>query len=743
MAEEPLGPSESHDLNISIRELIYTLRNPSVSRLGKFTSSASFLQDLPDKNKFKSIETLTKGWFKQATSLADNIHKLERNFSSAKGQGLAKASAALKKLVDDYNDLEQSAKALKQSNLKNYLSDSSTAHLKGIARLNYVSNKSLGSMGRRVEKYSAQSAQDAESRANATSAELQRKNEERSVERQRKESARRERDSKIRNAQDVEWDNREAYFGAKYPSGFSFFPTELRKQKAEHERLRQDFKKSSSVGERDAILGNLRENLNAQSQSGYNISRGKLVNIGGLSVGTSPREIAGAVTDWGLGKLAAAGPAGEVAAGVIKLGIAAARAANAVMGIPSAITSFTGSIVGQASPASSVYRQSQMMSLLGGGDRSDYRRWWSLTNQNSIYNHRAGTSFPMMIGPGEMSKLTGNMSLSGIGGLMSPQSRFAGQLNDAYGYSSRFGGSRGIISYLKRYATVAPGYNFDAKRAQIQGSYGSLYDIVRARHQDPDEFHRMMGSAVQTLGGFQTTSSGNIGAGTMSLAASMAQNGQQQYQVSSIMPHLVQGLQNLYGNRFSNPAYATGQMLFLQQHGGVRGLMGKGSPYASLLKNYGKLNPSLMKDAQQNPAMAMIFMHEALRGHGLAYQYAKSSIGTLGYTSSISDLMLGNVTGLGPTQGALISTALTKHPNLTKGQIEKITRDANAGIKPKSSMEAAIRGPITQEMQEFNSSLVSLNKSRVIVRLGQDMGYLDDMVNRFANTIFNKLLGVP
>ena len=731
MAEEPLGPSESHDLNISIRELIYTLRNPTASRLGKFTSSASFLQDLPDKNKFKSIETLTKGWFKQITTFADKFQKLERSLSSSKGQGLNKITDAYKKLVDGLNDIEESAKSLKSSKLNKYMGATGQAHVSGIGDIARELRPKLGRMGRQIGGYASQNVQNTADSGTAKSAE-----------RDRVASQRLERNSKIRNEQDVEWANREAYFGAKYPSGFSFVPSALKRQKAGHARLKQDFVNSKDVGERDAILGNLRENLNAQSQSGYNISRGNLFNLGGKYFGASPKEAATTGVNWGMGKLAEAGPVGAVAAAAIKLGMAAAKAANAFMGIPSALTSFTGGIVREAGSASSVYRNSQKMSLLGGGDRGDYRRWWSLTNPQNIYNQRSGTSFPMMIGPGEMSKLIGNMSLSGIGGANSPQSRFAGQLNDAYGYSSRFGGSQEIIPYLKRYATSAPGYNFGANRAQVQGSLGSLYGLAKARGQDPDEFYRMMGSAVHTLGGFQTTSSGNIGAGTMGLAASMARNGQQQYQVSSIMPRLTQGLQNLYSNRFSNPAYATGQMLFLQQHGGVRGLMGKGSPYASLLKSYGKLNPSLMSDAQQNPAMAMILMHEALKGHGLAYQYAKSSIGTLGYTSSISDIMLGNVTGLGPTQGALVSSALRKHPNLTKGQIEKITRDSGAGISPGSKMGAAFSAPITQEMQEFNSSLVALNKSRVIVHLGKDMGKLDEAVQKFTNTLIDVILKV-
>ena len=541
-----------------------------------------------------------------------------------------------------------------------------------------------------------------------------------------------ERYQRAYEAQEGMWVSRGSYIKNKFPF-IGSNATNLKKLQIEHGELTELFRSEKDLGIRQTYIQRGRENELNQERALYNLGRGSLFNIGGKPVGTDPGEIFGAAKGASLAKLASSGPIGQVAAGIIQVGTAIAKTVNLVSKVPQMIAGFTGSLVSEASPASNVYRQSQLLSLISGGQStSDFRRWWH-PERSSVYSSMLHTRHPMAIGPAEMTKLLGGMSLSGAvdGSGMSGRGMFAKQLNDAIFYSSRFGGSMNLASLIKTMATGTPGYNFHTTQAQLPSSFAGILGMARGRHQDINDVYRSMDRAVATAQGSQNTTVGSFGGGFGGLASAVSGYGASaQYNPASTMASLVGGAQSLHSGAFGNSAYTVGQMMFLQSHGGLRGLMNKGI-YKDLLQDYGKAHPDMLKFGLASPGGAAIFMRAALSGHARNYNYAVSSLGMTGLPPAIQSLMLGNATGLGVSAADFIRRTISKNPQTTVSATTLATAHGH-GIAPGSDLATAMTAPIGQEMIQFTASMTALVKSGVITKFGHEIGSLNMVVHNLT-----------
>jgi len=547
---------------------------------------------------------------------------------------------------------------------------------------------------------------------------------------QQRVQAREARNESIRGEQDELWANRKENYAVKYPKWTVYTPSALKRFNKREEALDTQFAGETDVGKRQTLIQTFHELQLAKGNAQYHISRGRLFNAGGSPIGTGTKEVGAAVLNTGIGALAASGPVGEATVAIGQLAMMAAKAALAVMDIPKALTSFTGSIVSGANPAISVYKNSQLQALRGGGSTSNYRQWWDLKSAANPYN--SGRKHPMMIGPNEMTKYMGGMALP-----QASRNTFAQQISRMVYNSKRYGGSLSAIPFLKTLATSAPGYDFNSKHAQVQGPLADLLSLASSRGQDVNQFYQAMGKDVGTLNGMKSVAGGN-GASLMSLASSMSGGpnaSQQQYSVANTMGSLVSGEQALYGGKFSNSALNAGQMMFLQKRGGIKGLM-KNSRYASLLAKQRKITPDLYKMALSNNAMGMVFMNEALHGSKLDLDYTKGSIGMLGLPKGINDIMMGNAVKNTPTFGERVNRSLGE--SLPSGSLLNTAVVGNTKIpKSNSNMWAAANGNNFQEMKEFSGAITSLVQLRIIPQLSSQFGALDGAVKKFTSAIEN------
>ncbi len=539
-------------------------------------------------------------------------------------------------------------------------------------------------------------------------------------------------------------ENRAAYQSFKHP-GFGYNPSALRKLIEEEKQIRHEFANETNLGSRQTLQQSLRENNIAQDRVRYEMSKGALFNIGGRPVGSNPREWAEAGAGAGLSKLAMSGRFGSMAAAGAQIMIGLVKGMVAATKLPAVISNFTGGILSGASPAVGIFQQSQLSSILGGGNRSDYRRWWH-PEKASVYSRMLHTNHPMVIGPDEMNKLVGGMSLSGIatGNGLSERGAFARQLNNAVYYSSRMGGSTSIIPLIKQIASGAPGYNFKSSSAQVPDSFTHMFASAVTRHQDINGFLRSLTKSVATIQGGQNVSTGNIGGGLGALAIALrGYGGQSQYDVASTMSSLVGGEQSLHGGAFGDTAYTAGQMLFLQKSGGLAGLMKKGI-YAKTLRAYGKLHPDMLKFGLDSPAGAMIFMRSALKNKALNYNYAVSSIAATGFPEAIQSLKLGSVTHLGTSAGDFIRRAIQKSPaSLLSKQTLLKAHGNGTGVSPGTDTYTAMTAPVGQEMILFSSSLTSLVKSGVISKFQHQIGDLDEVVRTLTRGMLSLVHAIP
>ena len=701
--------SEFQELNSNLRELISLLRNPSASRIKTPSSNVS-------DNKAQKI-------FTKAGDLISGIADLEKQITRNKGslEGLDKIKNQINRYKKALGDIDSSIKSLKSSgDSSNYVFKAENRLLKGKATLAHY--------GHKIGGYASQISQD-------QLANIQRQEQQKVLRGEARASQAEEKRNKYQRAYEAQegmWISRGSYIKNKFPF-IGSNATNLKSLQVEHQELTELFRSEKDLGIRQTYIQRGRENELNQERALYNLGRGSLFNIGGKPVGTDPGEIFGALKGASLARLASGGPIGQVVAGIIQVGTAIAKTANIVTKVPQMIAGFTGSLVSGASPASSVYKQSQLLSLITGSQStSDFRRWWH-PERSSVYSSMLHTRHPMAIGPGEMTKLLGGMALSGVpgGSGMSERGMFAKQLNDAVFYSSRFGGSMNLSSLIKTMATGTPGYNFGTAQAQLPSSFAGVLNIARGRHQDINSVYRSMDRAVATAQGNQNTTFGSFGGGFGGLASAISGYGASaQYNPASTMTSLVGGAQSLHRGAFGNPAYTVGQMMFLQSHGGLRGLMNKGI-YKDILQDYGKTHPDLLKFGLASPGGAAIFMRAALSGHARNYNYAVSSLGMTGLPPAIQSLMLGNATGLGVSAADFIRRTISKNPQTTVSATTLATAHGH-GIAPGSDLATAMTAPIGQEMIQFTASMTALVKSGVITKFGSEIGSLNMAVHNLT-----------
>ena len=759
--------SEFQELNSNLRELISLLKNPSASRLRAPSSTTS-------DNKAQKI-------FTKAGDLISGIADLEKQITRNKGslEGLDKVKNQINRYKKALGDIDSALKSIKSAGVSSrYVSLAEDRVAKGQNALTSYGRKIGGYVSQvsqnqalEMQRQEQQRALDTASRerlndlryAQGQFSSLDKSKEASDKERRKlellhtnalkenarfderaslktlREEARASQAEEKRNkyqrayeAQEGMWISRGSYIKNKFPF-IGSNATNLKSLQIEHQELTELFRSEKDLGIRQTYIQRGRENELNQERALYNLGRGSLFNIGGKPVGTDPGEIFGALKGASLARLASAGPIGQVVAGIIQVGTAIAKTANIVTKIPQMIAGFTGSLVSEASPASSVYKQSQLLSLISGGQStSDFRRWWH-PERSSVYSSMLHTRHPMAIGPAEMTKLLGGMALSGVpgGSGLSERGMFAKQLNDAVFYSSRFGGSMNLSSLIKTMATGTPGYNFHTVQAQLPSSFAGILGMARGRHQDINSIYRSMDRAVATAQGNQNTTFGSFGGGFGGLASAISGYGASaQYNPASTMASLVGGAQSLHSGAFGNPAYTVGQMMFLQSHGGLRGLMNKGI-YKDILQDYGKAHPDMLKFGLASPGGAAIFMRAALSGHARNYNYAVSSLGMTGLPPAIQSLMLGNATGLGVSAADFIRRTISKNPQTTVSATTLATAHGH-GIAPGSDLATAMTAPIGQEMIQFTASMTALVKSGVITKFGSEIGNLNMVVHNLT-----------
>ncbi len=759
--------SEFQELNSNLRELISLLKNPSASRLRAPSSTTS-------DNKAQKI-------FTKAGDLISGIADLEKQITRNKGslEGLDKVKNQINRYKKALGDIDSALKSIKSAGVSSrYVSLAEDRVAKGQNALTSYGRKIGGYVSQvsqnqalEMQRQEQQRALDIASRerlndlryAQGQFSSLDKSKEASDKERRKlellhtnalkenarfderaslktlREEARASQAEEKRNkyqrayeAQEGMWISRGSYIKNKFPF-IGSNATNLKSLQIEHQELTELFRSEKDLGIRQTYIQRGRENELNQERALYNLGRGSLFNIGGKPVGTDPGEIFGALKGASLARLASAGPIGQVVAGIIQVGTAIAKTANIVTKIPQMIAGFTGSLVSEASPASNVYKQSQLLSLISGGQStSDFRRWWH-PERSSVYSSMLHTRHPMAIGPAEMTKLLGGMALSGVpgGSGMSERGMFAKQLNDAIFYSSRFGGSMNLSSLIKTMATGTPGYNFHTVQAQLPSSFAGILGMARGRHQDINSIYRSMDRAVATAQGNQNTTLGSFGGGFGGLASAISGYGASaQYNPASTMASLVGGAQSLHSGAFGNPAYTVGQMMFLQSHGGLRGLMNKGI-YKDILQDYGKAHPDMLKFGLASPGGAAIFMRAALSGHARNYNYAVSSLGMTGLPPAIQSLMLGNATGLGVSAADFIRRTISKNPQTTVSATTLATAHGH-GIAPGSDLATAMTAPIGQEMIQFTASMTALVKSGVITKFGSEIGSLNMAVHNLT-----------
>ena len=759
--------SEFQELNSNLRELISLLKNPSASRLRAPSSTTS-------DNKAQKI-------FTKAGDLISGIADLEKQITRNKGslEGLDKVKNQINRYKKALGDIDSALKSIKSAGVSSrYVSLAEDRVAKGQNALTSYGRKIGGYVSQvsqnqalEMQRQEQQRALDIASRerlndlryAQGQFSSLDKSKEASDKERRKlellhtnalkenarfderaslktlREEARASQAEEKRNkyqrayeAQEGMWISRGSYIKNKFPF-IGSNATNLKSLQIEHQELTELFRSEKDLGIRQTYIQRGRENELNQERALYNLGRGSLFNIGGKPVGTDPGEIFGALKGASLARLASAGPIGQVVAGIIQVGTAIAKTANIVTKIPQMIAGFTGSLVSEASPASNVYKQSQLLSLISGGQStSDFRRWWH-PERSSVYSSMLHTRHPMAIGPAEMTKLLGGMALSGVpgGSGLSERGMFAKQLNDAVFYSSRFGGSMNLSSLIKTMATGTPGYNFHTVQAQLPSSFAGILGMARGRHQDINSIYRSMDRAVATAQGNQNTTFGSFGGGFGGLASAISGYGASaQYNPASTMASLVGGAQSLHSGAFGNPAYTVGQMMFLQSHGGLRGLMNKGI-YKDILQDYGKAHPDMLKFGLASPGGAAIFMRAALSGHARNYNYAVSSLGMTGLPPAIQSLMLGNATGLGVSAADFIRRTVSKNPQTTVSATTLATAHGH-GIAPGSDLATAMTAPIGQEMIQFTASMTALVKSGVITKFGHEIGSLNMAVHNLT-----------
>ncbi len=759
--------SEFQELNSNLRELISLLKNPSASRLRAPSSTTS-------DNKAQKI-------FTKAGDLISGIADLEKQITRNKGslEGLDKVKNQINRYKKALGDIDSALKSIKSAGVSSrYVSLAEDRVAKGQNALTSYGRKIGGYVSQvsqnqalEMQRQEQQRALDTASRerlndlryAQGQFSSLDKSKEASDKERRKlellhanalkenarfderaslktlREEARASQAEEKRNkyqrayeAQEGMWISRGSYIKNKFPF-IGSNATNLKSLQIEHQELTELFRSEKDLGIRQTYIQRGRENELNQERALYNLGRGSLFNIGGKPVGTDPGEIFGALKGASLARLASAGPIGQVVAGIIQVGTAIAKTANIVTKVPQMIAGFTGSLVSEASPASSVYKQSQLLSLISGGQStSDFRRWWH-PERSSVYSSMLHTRHPMAIGPAEMTKLLGGMALSGVpgGSGLSERGMFAKQLNDAIFYSSRFGGSMNLSSLIKTMATGTPGYNFHTVQAQLPSSFAGILGMARGRHQDINSIYRSMDRAVATAQGNQNTTLGSFGGGFGGLASAISGYGASaQYNPASTMASLVGGAQSLHSGAFGNPAYTVGQMMFLQSHGGLRGLMNKGI-YKDILQDYGKAHPDMLKFGLASPGGAAIFMRAALSGHARNYNYAVSSLGMTGLPPAIQSLMLGNATGLGVSAADFIRRTISKNPQTTVSATTLATAHGH-GIAPGSDLATAMTAPIGQEMIQFTASMTALVKSGVITKFGSEIGNLNMVVHNLT-----------
>ena len=759
--------SEFQELNSNLRELISLLKNPSASRLRAPSSTTS-------DNKAQKI-------FTKAGDLISGIADLEKQITRNKGslEGLDKVKNQINRYKKALGDIDSALKSIKSAGVSSrYVSLAEDRVAKGQNALTSYGRKIGGYVSQvsqnqalEMQRQEQQRALDIASRerlndlryAQGQFSSLDKSKEASDKERRKlellhtnalkenarfderaslktlREEARASQAEEKRNkyqrayeAQEGMWISRGSYIKNKFPF-IGSNATNLKSLQIEHQELTELFRSEKDLGIRQTYIQRGRENELNQERALYNLGRGSLFNIGGKPVGTDPGEIFGALKGASLARLASAGPIGQVVAGIIQVGTAIAKTANIVTKIPQMIAGFTGSLVSEASPASNVYKQSQLLSLISGGQStSDFRRWWH-PERSSVYSSMLHTRHPMAIGPAEMTKLLGGMALSGVpgGSGLSERGMFAKQLNDAVFYSSRFGGSMNLSSLIKTMATGTPGYNFHTVQAQLPSSFAGILGMARGRHQDINSIYRSMDRAVATAQGNQNTTFGSFGGGFGGLASAISGYGASaQYNPASTMASLVGGAQSLHSGAFGNPAYTVGQMMFLQSHGGLRGLMNKGI-YKDILQDYGKAHPDMLKFGLASPGGAAIFMRAALSGHARNYNYAVSSLGMTGLPPAIQSLMLGNATGLGVSAADFIRRTISKNPQTTVSATTLATAHGH-GIAPGSDLATAMTAPIGQEMIQFTASMTALVKSGVITKFGSEIGSLNMAVHNLT-----------
>ena len=763
--------SEFQELNSNLRELISLLKNPSASRLRAPSSTTS-------DNKAQKI-------FTKAGDLISGIADLEKQITRNKGslEGLDKVKNQINRYKKALGDIDSALKSIKSAGVSSrYVSLAEDRVAKGQNALTSYGRKIGGYVSQvsqnqalEMQRQEQQRALDTASRerlndlryAQGQFSSLDKSKEASDKERRKlellhanalkenarfderaslktlREEARASQAEEKRNkyqrayeAQEGMWISRGSYIKNKFPF-IGSNATNLKSLQIEHQELTELFRSEKDLGIRQTYIQRGRENELNQERALYNLGRGSLFNIGGKPVGTDPGEIFGALKGASLARLASAGPIGQVVAGIIQVGTAIAKTANIVTKVPQMIAGFTGSLVSEASPASSVYKQSQLLSLISGGQStSDFRRWWH-PERSSVYSSMLHTRHPMAIGPAEMTKLLGGMALSGVpgGSGLSERGMFAKQLNDAIFYSPRFGGSMNLASLIKTVSTGTPGYNFKIPQAQLPSSFAGLVDLAtRGRHQDINSVYRSMDRTVDMIQKSQNTTYGSSGGGFAGLATAVSGYGTSgQYKPDYTMASLAGGAQSLHRGAFSNPAYTVGQIMFLQSHGGLQGLMKRGI-YKKLLQNYGKIHHDQLAFGLASPGGAIMFMQSALKGHALNYIYAVSVNKMLGLPPAMQSHLLGQETGLGRGLGGIIRQIISKNPNVALSS-PTLIKALGHGITPGSDLATAMTAPIGQEMIQFTASMTSLVKSGVITKFGSEIGSLNMVVHNLTQSM--------
>ena len=288
-----------------------------------------------------------------------------------------------------------------------------------------------------------------------------------------------------------------------------------------------------------------------------------------------------------------------------------------------------------------------------------------------------------------------------------------------------------LASLIKTVATGTPGYNFKIPQAQLPSSFAGIVGMARNRGQDINNVYRSMDRTVDMIQKSQNTTYGSSGGGFAGLATAVSGYGTVgQYSPDYTMASLAGGAQTLHNGAFADPAYLVGQMMFIQAHGGLHGLMKKGI-YKKYLQNYAKIHHAQLRFGLDSPYGAAMFMQSALKGHAVLYNYAVAANDMLGgFPGAIKTQMLNKETGLGRGLGGIIRQIISKNPNVALSNPTLIKAlGGGHGIAPGSDLATAMTAPIGQEMIQFTASMTSLVKSGVITKFGSQIGSLNMAVH--------------